>query len=381
MKKIVIITDGHFPEGDAGANRILYVAKAMVAAGFRVTVLCRGKYGDGEIDGIEYVSFREKKVDLAAKVMAYIRFSGNVRRYLEDHSDVDMVYIYNAPAAVFKNCKRSGGKGRFSLVYDSVEWYSQEQFKLKKFSYIYQEKNRTVTKVVDKAFRVIAISRFLENYYADRGLSVLRLPVLCEASQSQPKKICTDVLRIFYAGSPQGKDLVGNTLKAAQMLSAEEQKRLKLIFVGVTKEHLVNKCGVTEQLLEDCKDFIELHGRKPREQVLEMMQQADFVQLFRDASLRYAKAGFPSKIVESLANATPVFCNLSSDLAEYLRDGENALLAQSHHPEEIAKTMKRALALSAEEKMEMSRCAFASAKAHFDYHNYVDEIKGFLSHS
>lgn len=378
MKRIVIITEGHFPEGDAGANRLLYMAKAMVTAGFEVTVLCRGKYGDGRVDGIEYISFRERKSRTVDKVVAYLMFSRNVIHYLKKHTNVDCVYIYNAPTTVFEYCKRQAKAKAFSVVYDCVEWYSSEQFKRGVCDYNYRVKNRTVTQIVDTSFRVIAISSFLWEYFNSKGIRALRLPVMCEVNDMTTTKTSKEELCLFYAGSPQAKDLIGNTLEAALLLTPEERARLRLVFVGTTRTHLIMKCGIAEEVLDACADIIELYERKPRDKVLEMMRGADFVQLFRDGSLRYAKAGFPSKVVESLANATPILCNLSSDLGDYLRDGENALLADSHHPKDIAAAMRRALALSVEEKERMSRCALESAKEYFDYRNYVSEIKRFL---
>ena len=108
------------------------------------------------------------------------------------------------------------------------------------------------------------------------------------------------------------------------------------------------------------------------------MEEADFALLIRDASLRYAKAGFPSKVVEALANATPMLCNLSSDLDEYLVDGYNAILAKDHTPEELAVALRRALLLSPQEKNQMSVQALKTAKDRFDYHEYVDELCGFI---
>ena len=107
MKTIAIITSGHFPEGDAGAVRIFYMAKAIVASGSRVTVLCRGKYASGTIEGIDYVSLREKKSDFTSKVIGYLSFSKKVIRYLKRHREVDVVYLYGAAPSVFNFCKNS----------------------------------------------------------------------------------------------------------------------------------------------------------------------------------------------------------------------------------------------------------------------------------
>ena len=379
MKKIIIVTSGHFPEGDAGAIRLLYMAKAMIEAGFNVTVLCRGKYGNGSIDAISYVSFREKHSNILSKVKAYMNFYHNVVSYLKNNGNIDCVYIYDAPASVFNFCKRKLKAKGVSLIYDCVEWYSPEQFKHGRYSYAFRQKNRIVTQIIDSSFSVITISKYLEDYFVSKGIHTIRVPVLCDVVNIKENKKCGDKLTLFYAGLPQSKDLIGNLLEAVLLLSPEDKQKLKIVLVGSSIEHLIQKCGISKRTLNECLDILELYPRMPRNEVLSMMKNADFVVLIRDASLRYAKAGFPSKIVESLANATPVFCNLSSDLNEYLNDGENALLVSSHRIDDIAKSLHRGIGLTIKKKESMGIVALESAKRYFDYRKYVPELQEFIN--
>jgi glycosyltransferase involved in cell wall biosynthesis len=94
--------------------------------------------------------------------------------------------------------------------------------------------------------------------------------------------------------------------------------------------------------------------------------------------LRYAKAGFPTKIVESLSCGTPPVCNLSSDLAMYLTHGENAVLADGHAPEQIKIALESAIQTSPEERKKLRRNARETAEKCFDYRQYVSEIDKLL---
>ncbi len=379
--RIIIITTGYFPEGDAGAVRLLNVAKALRAAGYKVEVLCRGKLNDsGTVDGIDYLSFRTKNGGRLIKGIDYYLFPKRVKKYLKAAEDLRCVYIYNAHISVFDFCKRFCKKRRLRLIHDCVEWYSPEEFKKGARSFAYKMKNKINTEIIDISFSVIAISTFLEDYYKSKGIRTLRVPVLCDSEQRrEPKKTSSDEkLVLFYAGAPIKKDYVGNILEAALLLTDEERKKLKIVFIGFDKNYLINKSGVRAETIDACSEFLELCGRVPRDTVLEKMEEADFVVLPRDASLRYAKAGFPSKVTESLANATPIFCNLSSDLELYLNDGENAVISRSHTPADLAEALKRALALSAEEKLRMSENALKTANEFFDYRNYKDVLKEFI---
>lgn len=67
--------------------------------------------------------------------------------------------------------------------------------------------------------------------------------------------------------------------------------------------------------------------------------------LIRDENLRYAKAGFPTKIVESLACGTPPLCNYSSDLELYLKDRQNSIIANGHTAKDVCEAVKNALCI------------------------------------
>ena len=378
-KNIVIITSGYFPEGDAGAVRLFYNAKALTESGYSVRVLCRGKANDrGCIEGIDYQSLRTKNGNRILKFIDYKSFPSKVKEQLKTAGEISYVYIYNAPMSVFQFCKGFCKDRNIPLIHDCVEWYSPDEFKLGKLDKAYRSKNKLNTKVIDKSFSVIAISSFLENHFKGKGIHTLRLPILCDGQKCAPQKNNGERLTLFYAGLPFRKDYIGNLLRGALLLSEEEQKRLRIVLVGATREYLIRSSDIPEQVLDRCTPFLQLKGRVPRTEVLALMEEADFTVLPRDASRRYAQAGFPSKVVESLSNATPILCNYSSDLELYLHDGNNALIAENHTPEALAETIRKALLLTPEEKSQMSKNARESAKEYFDYRNYSGALDAFF---
>ncbi len=380
-KRILIITTGWFPEGEAGSVRLMMVGKALVAGGYDVTVLCRGKLNDsGTVAGIRYVSLRNLVGNKLIAGFDYLRFPTKIKKYLNKNREpLYGIYIYNAHIEVFEYCKRFCKKHGIKLFHDCVEWYSPENYKGGEKSKAYKTKNRINTEVIDDSFKIIAISKYLENYFASKKIETLRLPILCDCTErTTSKKENGKMLTLFYGGFPGRKDNIGNILDAALLLSEEERRKLRIVWVGPTKRALVEKAEFPEKTIDQCAAFLDIKGKMPRAQLLQLMEEADFALLVRDASLRYAKAGFPSKVVEALANATPMLCNLSSDLDEYLVDGYNAILAKDHTPEALAEAMRRALNLTANEKNIMSRNALETAKDRFDYRAYVEELGSFL---
>ncbi len=380
VKQIVMITNGAFPEGEPGALRIKYIAKALTANGCKVTVLCRGNSKEsGEIEDIQYYSYRNARARRLKKVSDYFSFPSHVKEYLKVNGPVDAVYVYNAHMSIFAWLKKYAKKNPIPLLHDCVEWYSPEEFKYGRFDLSYIIKNLINTKIIDRQYRIIAISEYLSDYYSGKGIDTMRIPMLCDMSGIQINKcIDKETTQLFYAGNPGGKDLVGNVIKALTLLSDEDKSKVRFTLIGCTKEHLINVCGVRKEDIEQAGDIIDICGRIPRSEVLSRMSSANFVVLSRDASLRYAQAGFPSKIVEALSNSTPVLCNLSSDLGDYLIDNENAVLAKDHTPESLAEAIHRAAELSYDQKNEMCAHARRTAEKYFDWKEYSSDIAKFF---
>ncbi len=380
-KRILIITTGWFPEGEAGSVRLMMVGKALVAGGYDVIVLCRGKLNEsGTIAGINYISLRNMTGNKFVAGFDYMRFPGKIKKYLKKNREsLHGIYIYNAHIEVFEYCKSFCKKYGIRLFHDCVEWYSPENYKGGEKSRTYKTKNRINTEVIDNSFKIIAISKYLEEYFASKSIETMRLPILCDHTErTVPKRENGKTLTLFYGGFPGRKDNIGNILDAALLLTEEERSKLRIVWVGPTKRDLVEKAEFPEETINRCSAFLNIKGKMPRTELLKLMEEADFALLIRDANLRYAKAGFPSKVVEALANATPMLCNLSSDLDEYLVDGYNAILAKDHTPEALAEALRVAINLSADEKNAMSKNALETAENRFDYRLYVEKISSFI---
>lgn len=381
-KRIVIITTGWFPEGDAGAVRLRMMGKILVECGYHVVVLCRGELNShGTIDGIEFISLRSRAGGKLPKLMDYLQFPQKVKNYLHKYSsELYGIYLYNAHDTLFKYCKKYCSKNNIKLYHDCVEWYSPEEYKWGRFDRWYRMKDRINRKIIDGEFRVIAITKYLQDYFSAKGIQTIRVPILCNCEiRKKPKELSSrDRVTIFYGGLPGTKDLVGNLLEGVLLLSEDERDKIRIVIVGATSEYLVKVSGVSESTIRKCDGILELCGRVSRNEVLEKMEEADFAFLARDASLRYAKAGFPSKVVEALSNATPILCNITSDLADYLTDGYNSIICDTHKPEDIAKAIKRIIVLSSEERRNMSVNALYSAKQYFDYRNYLNVVSDFF---
>ena len=382
MSRLLIVTYYKYPDGDAGAVRQYSFAKLYKKAGFDVTVAGMGDYTDfktKDYNGIPYISFRNAKNSIFYKMLNYLGFKYRLRAFLKIFGDCDYIQVVDIPPNALFYLKKYAKKHNIKLIYDSVEWYSPEQFVKGKYAVPYILKEKYNTKWIDNQFSVIAISSFLEKHFKSRGIDTVRIPVIMDIKSIPCKKNTQDKKTVFlYAGSPGKKDYLAEIVKGFSMLDKELLSGFELQLLGIEKNQLTELCGVEQSAAEYLGDSLVCLGRLPHREVIDRLSGADFTVLLRSERLRYAKAGFPTKVVESLATATPVITNLTSDLDKYLKDGYNSIIVRECSPEAFAEALKNALSLSVADKTQMYTNARKTAKEYFDYRVYADAITNFL---
>lgn len=380
-KWVLMVSPNNYPNGDAGAVRDDAFANIYKSLGYTVVLLCQNRQSKkGEYNGHTYVSLfteADGALDKAFRFASYKRRMVQIIKELElQYGIPQVIHLYDAPHNGIAFLKEYGHKNSIKMIHDSVEWYSAEEFKLGILDKSYILKNRLNTKLIDSKFIVIAISKYLEKHFMSRGCRVTRIPVIMDV-KSMP--ICNDKynngeVRICYAGSPAKKDYLSKILEAVGRLDIESKRRLDVRIIGVTKEQVVTSSLADTSTLSEIDSCVHFMGRIPRAQVFEELSRANFTILVRPKNTRYAMAGFPTKVVESLSIGVPVICNYTSDLGEYLSDRENSIEIASESTEDIAKAIIIALNLTSNEWLSMRNNARELAERSFDYMNYSEII-------
>ena len=382
MKRVLFVTWDRYPNGDAGAVRTHALAKVFMNLGYEVFVAGMGettrmKFKDE--DAVAYMSFRFSSNDLISRIRGRLEFHKHLKKFFfskENHWDA--IVVVSVPNKTLKFLKRCTHRYTIPLLHDSVEWYSPEQFSLGRFHLAYIAKDRWNRKHIDKSVRVIAISTYLEKYFKEKGLLTTRIPVVMDMDRiSYKKNIDIQKTVYLYAGSPGRKDYLNVVVDAFADMPITASYELRII--GVTKEQLITQCNVTPSVIEKLGDKLCCMGRIDRLRVLDELSKADFTVLMRSQEQRYAKAGFPTKFVESLATATPVIANLTSDLDMYLTDGENGFVVDNSSSEALARVLKYTCELSLEQRIQLQRNARKTAEKYFDYAEYMDQIKKLIT--
>lgn len=380
--KTLIISYNRFPNGDAGAVRDYVFAKMLSELGHDVCVVAMGEnteFAIKDYKGIEYVSLRNKGTDKLSKFSNYLGYTRNLYKFIKSYyfnSLPDIIWVVNMPFHSLLSIKKFSIKNHIKLVHDSVEWYSPKQFKMGKLSPSYILKDINNKYIIDKNFNVIAISKFLEEHFVSKAIKTVRVPIIFDV-QSVPydKYINKNKTTLLYAGSPGSKDYLKEIIDGLSLLDVEDLQKVELRILGISKDQVLKIINYDRNKLSILSKSIVILGRVSREIVLKNLQQADFTVLLRPASERYAKAGFPTKVVESLSSATPIICNITSDLGDYLKDMENCVIVEGCSAEEFTEAIKKGLKLSDQQKNKMYINARKCAEENFDYRKYVNNIE------
>ncbi len=184
---------------------------------------------------------------------------------------------------------------------------------------------------------------------------------------------------LLYAGLPGRKDLLKEILVALASLAPAERGRIEFRLLGPTRQDLLRLLGRSSGLLDALGDTVKPLGRVPHNRVLAELHEASFAVLLRP-DRRYANAGFPTKVPESLAAGAPILLNFTSDLADFLGDGTAVVEIRDGSAAEVEKALRRVLALSQDELQDLRRCARTKAEQHFDYRLYRDSFARYLAH-
>ena len=357
------------PNGDAGALRQHKLAIMCRELGHEPLVvglgMSNGMKHEG-VDGITYVSLREGAGNVRDKVMSHLRYWKRLKKEMDTYQP-DVIIMDDLGSAKTIKLKQYCKRNKIRLIHDSVEWYSPEQFKHGKFSMTYIRKDVLNRFLIDKSCGVIAISRYLEEYFKSKGCQCARIPiVITEADLCKEKEVPEDKIVFTYAGQPGKKDYLHVMLDAFALLPDNLLQQVVFNIVGCTREQMLD-AGVSGEVLEKLSKQLVIHGRVSHEEVLHILKGTHFTLLMRSPVQRYAKAGFPTKVVESLSRSTPVICNLTSDLDLYLRNEVNALIVEECNPQNLYQQLAKAITMNREQRVTMCYNARELARKHFMY--------------
>ncbi len=377
MKTIIYVGGFELPDKNAAAHRVLNNAKCLRALGCRVVFLGIS-HTEKETSEQEYDGFRCVSVPYPQGLgqwLGYLTDCTALKKLIGEEKP-DGVIFYNYQAAALAKALRYCKKRHILTVADVTEWYLAEGnpiFRLIKTA----DTSLRMKRYHKRADGVIAISAYLEEYYRkDMGDRVVRIPPLID--KDEPKwadvprgRRNDDRIRLIYAGSTTDiKDNIAVVLEGV----FPYRDKVSLTVVGTSEADLgayLREKG-KEHLLGD---YLEALGRLPHTECLKKIGESDFQIFIREDNL-VTRAGFPTKLGESFACGTPVITNPSSNVADYMADGQTGYLVDGTDADAVRAVMQRVSRLTAEEILAMKEhCREIGA---FEYGTYIHVLDAFF---
>ena len=374
MKRVFILGWFSYPRGNATANYVQYLAKALQEEGFCVTVMSalnpEFKLSDGDvIGGITVRNIRwESKFSYIRRLMNGRLFpfvlAGKIAE-LRLTSDDILIAPTSLPA--ISTLFRLKKKYKFKTIGYPLEWFGVEQYKTPREA----KKGEVQFQLNANHDLLFPISYHIR--YQFPKTPALVLPIMADVTEFPfvPKKM--DVCRFILPANGMMKDALPEMLHGLALLTKEELSRLEFHFTGVTENQIKSILNGFEY--EKIKNSVILHDWMKYENLISLYQNMHFLLLARDTN-QMTLSNFPSKVPEVMTyGVVPVVSRVGDYTKYYLKDGVNSVVFEGCDANSCAKAIRRAMSFSEEEYIEISSKARECVERQFDYHNWTKKIK------
>jgi len=383
------------PEGSAGAQYVVGLAKAMRLAGATVTLVSAVEPTPGagslpcRFEGFDYLLAppRPARRGISALLARYAGWEEPSLVWLRAQPPGAFTHVlaysgYSASLLRLQRLCRQRGIAFANIV---VEWYDPCQFDFSNpitasVAMLDSEVHRAL--VNRRIGHLICISRYLEKRYQAMGCHTVRVPPLVDLAESkwpQPtiSRSPTDPIRLICAGNLRGKESFIETCRGLAQAPDAIRRRFQIQLPGPNIEEVKSHFGADTALLPALNGLLELPGRLHHRAAIKAVASADYSVILRPMQ-RFSRAGFPTKFVESLACGTPVIANLTSDLGDHLRESENGLIATSNTASAFRDQLLKIIELGPSQYCAMRTAAKAESFRSFSHETKADVLGGFL---
>lgn len=397
MKQIVYVGSYNFPLGDAVAKRVFGIGKVLTSAGYRVSFI--GENAEVENGTIsedrQYEGFRYCLLHKPTSSKEHYQYRGDIKcvekklKKWAVEGEIAAVFFCGTKCALFadrlvKMCK----KMNIPTIADSMDWLEIHTgnilFDLIKQADITYE----LCHVNKKADGVLAISRYLSDYYSKRGMNTVVIPPVSPYERTAVNTRVNEKVTLVYAGIPcrLGKPLKNRSdakdrLDIAIDLAYEAfLAGCSFIFriYGLTKEQYCVVFPEQQRIIRDlvAAGIVEFMGYAKENIVRAAVREADFTVLLREKN-RTSEAGFPTKISESITLGSPVITTDTSDVGLYLKEGIDGFFLDIGDLHAAKNKFVEILQQESEKIINIKQNVIRN-KA-FEFSTYIDRLQEFLT--
>ena len=374
-KKILYIGGFELPDRNAAAQRVVANSKIFKQLGYDIYLVGLSPNLDTidtpfEYEGLHCINIKYPKT--ITEWFYHLFTLRNYRKIIETFNP-NIVIAYNHPAFSLRCLLNHNQTRGIKTLSDCTEWYNAGGGlffrQIKKW-----DTNYRMNVVQARLDGVIVISKFLEQFYINKGTKTLLLPPLVDKSEKKWDDCYKNnkILRLIYAGSTsRHKDRLDFIISLLNKVAKDEKIEMKFNILGMTSDQYKKMYSLTG----DIPSFVSFKGRVSHVEAINDLKQSDFQIFFRDNNL-VNTAGFPTKFVETISSRCLVLTNKSSNLEDYLVDGVNGFWIDTTNDDTIYRTLVRALKVPRNTLDEMRSKMDVEI---FDYRNYVNKTENFIN--
>lgn len=374
---VVYVGPFTYPSSNANSLRVKGVATALMIEGHEV-IICPGLQNlDSEIkcDVLclpEIHQLDEYSSGLFSKLSKGIRslFIGDFTiKWLQNmQRKPDVVILYGTHLGYLMRLRKYCQRTSIRLIVDVVEWYDPRHLPGGLIGPYALSNEVSMRFFVPKVDRLMVISSYLDDYYRSKGCATVRVPPLFSEFPDRPIQLREDngLLNLCYSGTP-GKKEEFELLVKGVLLACDLGIGICLHIIGMSRTDFVTTFFCEGQLHKRVDEVFKCYGRLSNVEARRLVASSDYLLLARKP-LRFANAGFPFKIAESMSLGTPVITNRFSDVHEYLQDDFNAFLIDQLDVRSLFDAIKKAVSIDDGARILMQNNAKTTAKRFFSVH-------------
>lgn len=380
MGRDTILYFGGFmlPDKNAAAHRVVANAKILVELGYKVKLI--GLRSEEKMEKMQQIPSNLKKIEFFSfpypsntkDWLKYLFSIKYIKTFIDD--SVHAVIFYNFQSFSFLRIENFLRMKGIKCIADCTEWYGSPEGSIIK----------KIIKNVDTALRmrwinkkkmdgIITISKYLAQYYIK--YNTLLLPPLIDKMDAKWENKITEIdfirgntIQFIYAGQLGNKDKIDKIIYAINEIKDKANREIVFNIIGLSKEEFI-KSGLP------VFSYMIFFGRIPHNVAIQKIKDADFTIFLRENN-RTNNAGFPTKFVETIGCGTPVITNASSNILDYLKEGENGFVISNDNIEDIKNKIGKIVDLDKKIIFKLKNLCLHDTI--FDYRNYIDKFSLFL---
>ena len=381
LKETIVYVGGfELPDKNAAAHRVLGNGKILKKLGYNVVFIGIKKSLNFKraisntrlkVQGFDswYISYPNSGKD-------WFKYFFNIKpvtQVINEYSDVKAVICYNYQSIPFMKLMRFCKTRHLKIIADCTEWYGPQGKNILMKAVKGMDSFLRMRIIHKKVDGLIVISRFLQRYYIKHDNLIL-IPPLVDLSEEKWKvhknyRGDNHRIKLVYAGSPgKKKDRINKIIRTLYLLRDEFD--FQLIIVGLNKDKYLLNHPEDTMILRRLSSKIRFLGIIPHGDSLTHIRESDFSIFIREDNISN-KAGFPTKLVESISCGTPVITNNTSNISDYIQIGYNGFIVCDCFEDDL-----RDIFLKSE--TDLRKMKKNIVKNTFDYHNYVSTFDKFI---